>query len=73
MTDTSGFTLIQALRRAIDRDELKLVFQPVVDLSSFETVYFEALLRWKDPERHEVSIDRTMRLAEQKPFDQTAE
>ncbi len=65
LTDTSGFTLIQALRRAIDRDQLKLVYQPVVDLSSFETVYFEALLRWKDPARHDTPIDRTVRLAEQ--------
>ncbi len=65
ITDTSGFTLIQALRRAIDRDQLKLVFQPVVDLADFETVYFEALLRWKDPQRHDAPIERTIRLAEQ--------
>ena len=63
--DTSGFTVIQALRRAIDRNELKLVFQPVVDLDSYETVYFEALLRWRDPKRHEISIEHTIRLAEQ--------
>ncbi len=65
MADTSGFTLIQALRRAIDSNQLKLVYQPVVDLDSFETVYLEALLRWKDPERHDTPIDRTVRLAEQ--------
>jgi diguanylate cyclase (GGDEF)-like protein len=63
--DTSGYTMIQALRQAIDRDELKLVFQPVVDLQSYATVYLEALLRWKDPEKHDVSIDQTIRLAEQ--------
>jgi diguanylate cyclase (GGDEF)-like protein len=63
--DTSGFTMIQALRRAIDHDELKLVFQPVVDLQSYATIYLEALLRWKDPDRHDVSIDQTIRLAEQ--------
>jgi len=65
ITDTSGFTLIQSLRRAIENDELKLVFQPVVDLDSYETVYLEALLRWKDIDKHDVSIDRTIRLAEQ--------
>jgi len=64
-TDTSGFTIIQSLRRAIERDELKLVYQPVVDLRSYQAVYFEALLRWKDPERHDVSIEKTIRLAEQ--------
>jgi diguanylate cyclase (GGDEF)-like protein len=64
-TDTSGFTIIQSLRRAIERDELKLVYQPVVDLKTYQTVYFEALLRWKDPERHDVSIEKTIHLAEQ--------
>jgi len=65
VTDTSGFTMIQSLRRAIEGDELKLVFQPVVDLASYETVYLEALLRWKDPDKHDLAIDRTIRLAEQ--------
>jgi len=64
-TDTSGFTIIQSLRRAIERDELKLVYQPVVDLQTYQTVYFEALLRWKDPDRHDTSIEQTIRLAEQ--------
>jgi len=63
--DTSGFTMIQALRRAIDHDELKLVFQPVVDMQSYDTIYLEALLRWKDPGKHDISIDQTIRLAEQ--------
>jgi diguanylate cyclase (GGDEF)-like protein len=64
-TDTTGFTMIQSLRRAIDRDELKLVYQPVVDLQSYQTQYLEALLRWKDPDMHDVSIEQTIRLAEQ--------
>jgi diguanylate cyclase (GGDEF)-like protein len=63
--DTTGFTMIQALRRAIDHDELKLVYQPVVDLQSYATIYLEALLRWKDPDRHDISIEQTIRLAEQ--------
>lgn len=65
VTDTSGFTMIQLLRRAIERDELKLVFQPVVDLESYATVYLEALLRWKDPDKHDLPIENTIRLAEQ--------
>ncbi len=64
-TDTSGFSMIQTLRRAIENDELKLVFQPVVDLQSYRTIYLEALLRWKDPGKHDASIDQTIRLAEQ--------
>ena len=64
-TDTSSFTIIQSLRRAIERDELKLVYQPVVDLQSYQTIYLEALLRWRDPEGHDTSIEKTIRLAEQ--------
>jgi diguanylate cyclase (GGDEF)-like protein len=63
--DTTGFTMIQSLRRAIEREDLKLVYQPVVDLQSYQTQYLEALLRWKDPEMHEISIEQTIRLAEQ--------
>ena len=63
-TDTSGFSVIQALRRAIDHDGLDLVFQPVVDLANHEPVYFEALLRWKEPSTQNVTIHRTIQLAE---------
>ena len=65
ITDISGFTLVQALRRAIDNEKLKLVYQPVVDLVTYETIYFEALLRWKDPHKHDASIEKTIHLAEQ--------
>jgi len=38
-----------ALRQAVDRDELRLVFQPVVRLADGEVVGAEALLRWERP------------------------
>lgn len=38
------------LRRAVDRGEFRLVYQPVVDLATSRTVGFEALLRWEHPE-----------------------
>jgi len=63
-TDYSGFTLIQSLRQAIENDELKLVFQPVIDLEDHSTAYFEALLRWRYPETHTSSIERTIQIAE---------
>ena len=63
-TDYSGFTIIQSLRKAIEEDELKLVFQPVIDFQDHRTVYLEALLRWKEPEKHDISIERTIEIAE---------
>lgn len=38
------------LRRAIERNELSLVYQPVVDLSDGTILGAEALLRWTTPE-----------------------
>lgn len=63
-TDYSGFTVIQSLRKAIENDELKLVFQPVIDFENHHTVYLEALLRWKEPDSHKASIERTIEIAE---------
>jgi predicted signal transduction protein with EAL and GGDEF domain len=48
------FRLEQDLRRAIDREEFALHFQPVVDVLLGRTVGAEALLRWTHPERGRV-------------------
>ncbi|MEJ7618955.1 MAG: EAL domain-containing protein [Pyrinomonadaceae bacterium] len=43
------------LRRAVEREEFSLFYQPIVDLQSHGTVGFEALVRWQDPARGLVS------------------
>ena len=47
--------LEQHLRRALERDEFELFYQPQLDLTCGEVIGVEALLRWRHPERGLVS------------------
>lgn len=49
------FMLEQDLTRAIDEDQLKMVFQPVVDLEQRRMIGAEALLRWDHPKLGPIS------------------
>jgi EAL domain-containing protein (putative c-di-GMP-specific phosphodiesterase class I)/GGDEF domain-containing protein len=53
---------------ALDRGELRLVFQPVVDVVMHRTVSVEALLRWHHPLFGEVSPTEFVPLAEESPL-----
>ena len=55
----------RALRRALDRDELRVLFQPEFDLSTGERVAVEALLRWEHPVRGLVVPGDFLRVAEE--------
>jgi EAL domain-containing protein (putative c-di-GMP-specific phosphodiesterase class I) len=54
-----------SLRGAVSRDELRLVFQPVVALPDGRVDACEALLRWDHPTLGRITPDRFIGLAEQ--------
>ena len=48
------------LRQAIDKNELALLYQPIVDLASGRALHSEGLLRWRHPTRGLVTPDHFM-------------
>ncbi|MBW8307463.1 MAG: EAL domain-containing protein [Thiobacillus sp.] len=58
-------TLENSLRRALERDELRLYYQPKVDLASGAVIGLEALLRWAHPVRGMIPPDQFVPLAEE--------
>jgi diguanylate cyclase (GGDEF)-like protein/PAS domain S-box-containing protein len=58
------FELEHGLRQAIDRGELRLVYQPEVDVISGRVVAVEALLRWTHPQRGEIPPAQFIPVAE---------
>lgn len=57
-------TLTSELHRAIERDELTLFYQPLVETDTRRVAGLEALVRWNHPERGLVMPNSFIRLAE---------
>ncbi|HLO47970.1 MAG TPA: EAL domain-containing protein [Kamptonema sp.] len=53
------------LRRAVDRQEFRLYYQPIVSLTKGKISGFEVLLRWQHPERGLVEPAEFIRVAEE--------
>ncbi len=59
------FSIETELRRALDKDQLQLFYQPLVDLKSGEVAGFEALARWTHDDRGEISPAEFIPVAEE--------
>ncbi len=53
------------LRLALQRDELSIFFQPIIDLKTGRIRAFEALVRWFHPEKGELRPDEFIPVAEE--------
>lgn len=62
---TNTLALESRLHKAMERDELFLVYQPKIDLRSGRTVGVEALIRWNHPEEGMIPPDVFIPVAEE--------
>ena len=64
-TSAERIAMESELRRAIERNELFLQYQPCVDASRLNTIGGEALVRWRHPERGLIPPDRFIPIADE--------
>jgi EAL domain-containing protein (putative c-di-GMP-specific phosphodiesterase class I) len=62
--DPRRVELVRELRRAIDRDELSVHFQPISEAESRRVRSAEALVRWDHPRRGAIPPDRFIAIVE---------
>jgi diguanylate cyclase (GGDEF)-like protein/PAS domain S-box-containing protein len=61
----AALAIEQELQRAIEEGELRLFYQPAVDLVTGQLAGAEALVRWRHPERGLLAPDRFLQVAEE--------
>ena len=59
------FSIETELRRALEKDQLELYYQPLIDLKSGEVAGFESLARWTHEDRGEISPTEFIPVAEE--------
>ena len=59
------FSIETELRRALDKQQLKLFYQPLIELKTGQVSGFEALARWTHEERGEISPSEFIPVAEE--------
>ncbi|MGD9867625.1 MAG: putative bifunctional diguanylate cyclase/phosphodiesterase, partial [Hyphomicrobiales bacterium] len=63
--DSERLPLESDLRRALDRKQIKILYQPVTRLSDSSLAGFEALIRWEHPKRGLLTPDEFIPIAEE--------
>jgi diguanylate cyclase (GGDEF)-like protein len=64
-TAAANFATEQGLRRAIERGEFELAFQPEISVETLETSLVEALIRWRMPDGRLATPDEFLGVAEE--------
>jgi diguanylate cyclase (GGDEF)-like protein len=64
-------SMLSELRQAIDQEELRLVYQPKIELAGGTPTGVEALVRWHHPAKGVIAPDRFIPFAEQTGFIRT--
>lgn len=61
----TSLSIEQDLRKALEHEELTLFFQPIIKVSTRQVEGFEALVRWKHPDRGMIGPDTFIPIAEE--------